>query len=254
MSSDKTAHGDLSVRYPELDALRGLAIVCMVIFHLLFDLAYFFVWDIDIWSMGFTLFGRSTAALFLLLCGISFTISWHRTASARRIRKAFRRSAILLFGAGLITAVTYLAFPGKFIIFGILHLLGVSALLQPLLFRMHRWNAAVGLLLVALPSVLPSHCVECSPVLLPLGMHAADFLSLDYYPLIPWMGVVCFGMAIGSAFYVPARTHTLAVFDTLPYPPFLRWAGRRSLLIYFLHQPILLSLLFAGEKLAKTFG
>ncbi|WP_369425780.1 heparan-alpha-glucosaminide N-acetyltransferase domain-containing protein [Methanothrix sp.] len=79
--------------------------------------------------------------------------------------------------------------------------------------------------------------------LLPLGMAPSDFTSLDYVPLIPWFGVFLLGMSAGMCLYPNGRRR----FDIPPAPPCSRgWiitAGRRSLLIYLIHQPIILGLL-----------
>ena len=58
-------------RYPELDVLRSLAIIGMIIYHGAYDLVSFYAWNIDIFTGPWKLFERSIALTFLLLVGIS---------------------------------------------------------------------------------------------------------------------------------------------------------------------------------------
>ncbi|HNI42045.1 MAG TPA: heparan-alpha-glucosaminide N-acetyltransferase domain-containing protein, partial [Methanoregulaceae archaeon] len=62
-------------RYPEIDIARGIAVVMMVIFHIAFDLSFLGIAGIPVSSLPWRAFAMATAALFLLLVGISLSIS-----------------------------------------------------------------------------------------------------------------------------------------------------------------------------------
>ncbi|MEZ4658418.1 MAG: heparan-alpha-glucosaminide N-acetyltransferase domain-containing protein [Caldilineaceae bacterium] len=63
----------------EVGALRGVAIVMMVTYHLMWDLWFFrLVANQTFLSLFWELFQRTTASLFLLLVGVSLTISYNR--------------------------------------------------------------------------------------------------------------------------------------------------------------------------------
>ena len=62
-------------RYPEIDMVRGVAILMMILFHTLFDLNYFQIVSLEIYSGFWHYFAFATASLFLLVVGISLTIS-----------------------------------------------------------------------------------------------------------------------------------------------------------------------------------
>jgi len=83
-----------------------------------------------------------------------------------------------------------------------------------------------------------------NPLLFPLGILYPGFFSLDYYPLFPWFGFVLTGMGLGYLLYIPERNSLLAKIGSLPAPEWLLLAGRQALLLYFLHQPLLLTALF----------
>ena len=74
------------------------------------------------------------------------------------------------------------------------------------------------------------------PWLTVLGFAPYGFASSDYFPLFPNLGYFLLGAVLGRALYAERKS-------LLPggNPPAkaLQWMGRRSLLIYLLHQPIL---------------
>jgi len=241
-------------RYPELDALRGIAVLMMVIYHLVFNLAYFYGWDIAVFEGGWWLFARTTATLFLLVMGMCFMISWDRASTlaptfSKKYLKHLKRGITIFTGGMLISLATWFVAPDAFVKFGILHLIGVSVLLQPFFQRYNKGNAFLGAAFIAIGMAFKERLVE-NPFLFPFGLTTSTFASLDYYSLFPWFGVILIGMALGSALYVPQQRFLLKPVTTLPYPRWLLWTGRRALVLYFLHQPILLLLL----ALMKVLG
>lgn len=225
-------------RYPELDALRGLAVLLMMAYHFLFDLSEYYGFNVPYISS--LAIARCIASLFLLVIGICFVISWDRTPHDKRWAKAGKRAVVLLAASGIISGATWLFDPASFVRFGILHLIGVGALLQPLFRPLGRWNALAGAALILTMLALP---MPGSWWLLPLGIVPSGFFSVDYYPLLPWFGVVLLGMSIGDFCYVPSPRAALAPLQSFPFPRWLTGTGQYALLLYFLHQPVFLLLL-----------
>ena len=64
-----------ATRFYEIDLFRGIAILMMVLFHSLFDLYWFGIYPVDVTSGFWRYFAFSTATLFLLIVGISFTLA-----------------------------------------------------------------------------------------------------------------------------------------------------------------------------------
>ncbi len=126
--------------------------VLMVLYHLVFDLNYFAVYDIDV-SSGFWLaVARAAASLFLLLVGLSLTLSHSRArllGQEDRFRlRLLKRSAWILGLALGVTLVTYLFIGKGFIVFGVLHLIGLSLLLAYPFLRLQRASIIFGLLFI----------------------------------------------------------------------------------------------------------
>lgn len=228
-------------RYRELDALRGIAVVSMILFHLCFDLAFFYHFDIPVREGLFLLWGRGTAMVFLMVMGICFVISWER---AKKYEKYLRRGLTIFMGGMIISFVTYLIAPGAYVKFGILHLIGVSAILQPLFTKFGVWNVVIGALWSVIGLKITSMTTE-NPLLFPLGILYPGFFSLDYYPLFPWFGFALTGMGLGYLLYIPKRHPLLAKAGNFPVPNLLLLAGKSALILYFAHQPTLLLILFS---------
>lgn len=214
----------------------------MVLYHLLYDLEVFYGFPIGLFTRSGKLFQIATASLFLLLVGISFSLSWHQQEGGTvvsRYPKYARRGFLILSWAMTISLVTYLFDPGTYVRFGILHLIGFSAFLLPFLTPLGLWNILPGLLLIALHTTV-SETVSSSPLFLPLGVVTPGFSTVDYFPLVPWFGVILLGYSAGRFIYqqmkvvirIPQGETRLMRSFALP--------GRHSLLIYLLHQPVLL--------------
>jgi uncharacterized membrane protein len=238
------------VRFWEVDFLRGTAIILMVLFHMVFDLNYFGVYEVEM-SSGFWFYlARFTASLFLLLVGVSLSLSYSRArllGQEDRFRFRLMKRSLWIFSLAMgVTLVTYLFIGRGFIVFGVLHLIGVSLLLAYPFLRLHGMNFILGLLFILIGLFLQSLSVDFS-WLLWLGLAPMDFRSVDYFPLLPWFGVILMGVAFGDLFY---RGYSRRI----PVPDLagsslvsgLAFLGRNSLAIYLAHQPVLIGLLYLG--------
>ncbi len=244
----------VSSRLWEVDALRGYAIVEMVIYHFIWDLNYFGLFRANLLGGPWQWFARSIATIFLFVMGVSMTLSFQRerarTGQAGLFPKYFRRGA-KIFGLGLIiTIATYFFIGEGFVIFGILHLLGLSIILAYPFLHLNRW-VSLGAGLVAIGAGLyVDTLVVAWPWLIWLGVQQAGVYMVDYYPVLPWFGVALLGIFAGFTFYPGGVRHfTVPDWAGLPAMQGLRFLGRHSLLIYVIHQPILI-----GGLIALGFG
>jgi uncharacterized membrane protein len=238
----------LKVRFWEVDFLRGLATIQMVLFHSIYDLDYFGVYDVDFSGGVWFYLARFTAALFLLLVGVSLFLSYSRArllGEEDRFRfRLLKRSIWILSLAMGITLVTYFSIGKGFIIFGVLHLIGISLLLAYPFLRLQWQNFVFGLFFIAAGLYLQKVNVEF-PWLIWLGLAPQDFSSLDYVPIFPWFGVVLMGMGLGDLLYRNYRRR--ANLPDLTYSVLVRpltFLGKNSLAIYLIHQPVLIALLY----------
>jgi uncharacterized membrane protein len=244
-------------RYEEIDAARGIGILMMILFHLLFDLSFFGVYPVNVATGFWRYFAFATASLFLFVVGISLTISHAREeerlagdqSQPFRIAVKYLKRGMGIFACGLlVTLATWFYLDEGFVIFGILHLIGVSIMLAPLFFRFRRYNILTGAICIGIGIFFVAANITGPCWLLWLGILPASFASVDYTPLFPWFGIVLLGMGFGEQWY-PEGKRSFAEPDlhaSLTGP--LALLGRHSLLIYLVHQPVILLLLqiFAG--------
>ena len=221
-----------------LDALRGVAIVAMIVYHFCFDLRYFRVtrWDFEHdvrWLTARALILSS----FLLIAGISAVLA-HRQAAP--LRRWLQHIAIIAAAALLVSAGSYALFAHSFIWFGVLHAIALSLLLaKPLLGRpLVAALAGVVVIVSGLPFASP---VFDNRLLGWIGFMTAKPVTEDYVPLFPWMGVLLLGVALG---HVLVRTRFFALAPLARAPGFLRLLGRHSLVVYLVHQPVMMALLW----------
>ncbi len=230
----------------EVDAARGLAFVLMVVYHTAFDLAAFGGWPIAVTTGGWRLFADSIASIFLFVSGVSLVLARERLgADPHRYRRhLLERFARLAAAAGLVTVTTWLVSPQDAVWFGILHLILVSNLGSLPLLRLRSWNllVALGAVLVGLNlAELPGH-----PWLFWLGLVPEGYRSFDFRPLFPWFAPVALGVAFSSwAYPAGQRRWPLGDRSAVWFVRLLTWMGRRSLLLYLVHQPVLITLLAA---------
>jgi uncharacterized membrane protein len=229
-------------RFWEIDALRGTAVIMMIIFHTVFSLSFFDIRNIDVVHGFWRVFALATATLFILIAGVSLSVSSARAGAAlddwRVAWKNVRRGAgIFLVGVG-ITLVTWLFLRNEFVLFGVLHCIGLSIILSPLFLRFGKANLAIG---AGIMLIAPFIDRISGPLSLAwLGVHPADFTSLDYVPLVPWLGVFLMGMSLGAAVYPGGRRGFPAGGEERPLLSPVTFLGRHSLPIYLVHVPVIL--------------
>ena len=227
-----------SSRYDRIDALRGAAIVWMAAFHFGFDLAHFgftqqnFYRD-PVWTMQ-----RSCiVTLFLFCAGLGQAVALRQGQGWPRF---WRRWAQVAGCALLVSVGSWWMFPRSYISFGVLHGIAVMLIVVRLTGRWGRWLWPLGALALALPYAL-QHPVFDSRWTNWIGLVTQRPVTEDYVPLLPWLGVVWWGVAAGM-WLLERRPAWMAGPVAAAAKP-LAALGRWSLSFYMLHQPVLIGLL-----------
>ena len=233
-----------AARYPRLDALRGLAIAWMVLFHLGFDLNHFglvlrqnFHTD-PLWTVQRT----CIVSLFLFCAGIGQSIALSQAQGWPRFwRRWFQVAGCAL----LVTAGSWLMFPRSFITFGVLHGIALMLIVTRLTAGWGRWLWLAGLVAIVLPRVAASPALE-GPWLDWIGLVTRKPVTEDYVPLLPWLGVMWWGLAAGQWLLVRRPSMLGGRLPSGLRP--LAAAGRWPLSIYMLHQPLFMGSLMLWMK------
>lgn len=234
---DRSADGRGS-RIGVVDTLRGLAIAGVVVFHV--------VWDLDFTGMImpgiaghwiWILFGRILAGTFMFLVGISLVLGH---SDQVRWRPFLRRTLIVAAAALLISIVTWFVFPLSFAYFGILHAIVIASFVGiPFLRFPPALTTGCAVLLLLLPVAITFSELN-SRWLAWIGLSERPPSSIDFVPVMPWVGLTLLGIAVARIAqsisldeWLRARQSKSRGFRVI------RSLGRHSLLIYLLHQPIL---------------
>jgi uncharacterized membrane protein len=246
-----------------IDTLRGLAMVWMTAFHFCFDLNHFGYIRQDFYENPVWTWQRTgILSLFLFTAGVSQAVALHQGQDWPRF---WRRWAQVAACALLVTLGSYLMYPKSFIYFGTLHGIAVMLVLTRLMaLALARVPTGLrvailvvlALLLIALKFIAAHGLSAPSSAELALKMNSPSWnwlgwvnvkpITEDYVPLIPWLGVMCLGLAVGQA-WMARRTQANPVAHAPAQAPLrgLAWLGRWSLSYYMVHQPVLIGALTA---------
>ena len=236
-----------STRHDRLDALRGVAIVWMAAFHFMFDLAHLRFIAADFYRDPFWTVQRTCiVSLFLFCAGFGQAVAFEQRQSWPRF---WRRWLQLAGCALLVSAGSALVFPQSWISFGVLHGIALMLLVCRATAGWGRWLWPLGLLAIALPSLI-AHPFFDTRLTNWVGLVTRKPVTEDYVPLLPWLGVMWWGLAAGRWVSVQ-RPAWLAGALAWPLAP-LAALGRWSLSFYMLHQPVLLGLLLAWRTFANA--
>jgi uncharacterized membrane protein len=256
-SSDKTENNKSisQNRFLLLDAFRGFTMISMVLYHTCFD--YFVAFGRDTGFLGSLpafFWQQSICISFILLSGMVWPLGK---------KHAIRRGIILILLGCAVTIVTVLFVPSQSIYYGILTFMGIATLFMIPIDRAYDLNQKSGknnpvltelihiiivLILFMLFKHLPNgyigtrnhifvrfpSSIYTLPALVPLGLPTSDFRSADYFPIIPWIFMYILGYHLGK---ILLDNETFKKLNTTGIP-FLSWFGRKSLLVYIIHQPV----------------
>lgn len=257
------AKSDRRLRFWEVDALRGVAVLMMVVYHLMWDLWYFqALTDAEFWNPFWKYWQRATASTFLILVGVSLTLVYRRQPAPRY--RPFLQRGFFIFSLGLLVTLV-MSFTGIGVVdFGILHLIGFSILAAYPLLRYTWLNLGLWLVFFIIGGVVQEvsrgeSAWALHPFLTqnmvfswgrgrwlaPLGIAPPGYAAVDFFPLFPWFGVVLLGVCLGNWFYTAkGRRFALPAWGNLSPLLALQVLGRNSLPLYLLHQPLLIAVLY----------
>jgi uncharacterized membrane protein len=230
-------------RRPAIDVARGLALLAMAAYHGSWDATYFGLAGFDLLGDPLWLAARTVIlSSFLLLAGIGLVLATRDGLDAGRFLRRLGRVAA---GAAAVSAASYALFPDSPIFFGVLHHIAVASVIGLAFVRL----PAIVTLAVAAVAVLVGTTqgfpLFDSPWLRWIGLTSVAPDSNDFVPLLPWIGGVLAGIGLGRLW--PGLGEGVTVSG--PTGRLLALAGRHSLAVYLLHQPLLFGIAWAVAQL-----
>ncbi len=218
-----------------LDVTRGIAIICMVIYHLCFDLDNFNYLQLD---MDTNLFWRGFRAviisLFLTTMGMSLALTHAKGICWHCLKK---RTLFLGAAAILVSIASYFQFPESWIYFGILHFILFASWLG-LLFLAKPWLSLITAIAILMGYFSGWLHTEALFSLLQQPLQLPFYYTEDLVTVFPWFALVLIGM-----FLVTKGWHVYPQLQPNIISKKVGFLGRHSLLIYMIHQPILFGII-----------
>ena len=225
-------------RYEIIDLWRTAALLTMLVYHFIYDLGLFgfITWE-QVFSFGPQAVQKFTCYSFIFISGMSCRFS----------KGNIRRGMVTFICAMAVSLVSLIA--GIPILFGILHMLGVSMILYGLIEKhfekyLEKIPKFIAPFLWLVLFVAAKIWIDGAPsvgtrLLFPLGFTYSGFSSSDYFPLLPWFFLFLAGTAVGKII-----TEKSPAWLSASIPRWLTWPGRHTLIVYLVHQPILYALFY----------
>ena len=271
-----------SKRFYEIDTLKGIAVILMVIFHFFYLVSKMEIKDINTRCGPLYASAKTAHCLFIFLVGVNLAISYKKFKEKHRedfendknkyyskyLSKTFKRIAVLVVAAASVSILSYLAFKNLYVKFGIFHFIAAAVLLTtPIVGSKYlslTLSAIIGLLYTIFNSGkmrnFTSIACHKSPIFCFItGIFNTKFSSLDHFSLVPYLGLVAFGIFIGNTLYTDKERLFLKKEDSKKIDEFfekneilgsLNLMGKYSFQIYFIHFIVFYFILLAYKKVS----
>ena len=230
-------------RYKEIDILKGLAVILMIIYHLFYFPNMYGFKEIEYNTIPLKCIARIAQVIFITCVGINLVFSFYNSKEKNESKKKYYQKNIyrvikLCFYALFMTFFTFFVFGDSFVRFGILHLIALSSLLLfPFIDNLNIIRMILSLIIILyiliksnpklFTTLIPSNIA-------PIFGFYFTYPSIDHFPLIPWLSLICFGILIGHKIY----KNRITISDDLKKTKtskFLQKTGEYSLEIYMIH-------------------
>lgn len=232
-------------RYLLIDGIRGLAIVNMVLFHFLYDVYIVYERNPIWYSLPYIrIWQQLICWTFIWIAGFVWQLG---------LENNFRRGIFFHICGFGISLVTWIAIPTEAIWFGILNFMGCAVIiLIPIHKTIQKIPPVIGIIVsfaafILLKNIqqgyvgigkhirliLPEYLYQIK-ILTPFGFPYEEFISSDYFPIIPWIFLFLTGYFSYSIFakknlWKKIASKKIWILSTI---------GQNSIWIYLLHQPV----------------
>lgn len=223
-----------------IDFWRGIAIILMVLYHLLYDLKFIFNKDLQFFTIdGWYPIQQWICWSFIFLSGFSVVLS----------KNSFKNGVKIFVAAIILSIVTTLFSPSLSIKFGVLHLIGSSMIIVSFIKREnYKYPLMFGIISFIIFFLIWYFGLErlsffesfSSYNLFPLGFYSDGFSSSDYFPILPWFFLFLTGFFIGIYHQLQNGFFNKFEFNG----GIISLIGRHSLKIYLLHQVVIMGVLY----------
>ena len=221
-----------------LDSIRGLAFCFMFIFHI-FVILKLFNYDINLHNNNIKYFGIIARNLFILLFGISLHLSYINSSNIISFKKKIlNKSKLLIQYSIIITIITYLLIPDKYIVFGILHFLSISILI------LYNFINNINILCIIFISIFIFNIINTN---ISQYSYLISFFipyykdTIDHFYIFNWINIIIIGIFISHIIH--KYNFIKKIKQIQSKHNLFSLIGQNSLQLYILHWPLLYLLL-----------
>tara|TARA_Y100000389_G_C17448584_1_gene513198 strand:+ start:954 stop:1670 length:717 start_codon:yes stop_codon:yes gene_type:complete len=225
-------------RLIEIDAMRGIAILFMVIFHIALSENLFSNKNYNLHGGFLEFTGHFSRTLFLFLMGTSLVLAYKKKKKENKSYRMFqinRGTQILVYGL-IVTFLTKMVLPQQYVAFGILHFIGLTIIL--LSFIIDKKFIIYLVLVICLTAWGNLNSKDGNLFNYVLGTnYNYHGWTIDYFPLLKNIPKVLAGVLFGY-YYVNNPLNIREDIKNNKIVKILEKLGKQSLNIYMLHLPI----------------
>lgn len=240
-----------SSRFIEIDMIRGFALSLMIIGHILWDLDYFKVIPIN--NGFYSFLQQIVPQMFFVILGVGIIVSYKKKRltpkNQNKYYKHLMKRGLKIMGLGVLLSIFSLIFiPGRPIYFGVLHCIGLSIILSIPFLKYRFLNLLFAVFILLVGYLFSGYYIQNPNIIhLIIGLHQENIwmYTVDYFPIVPWFGVMLLGLIIGDILYCgDKRRFKMPDISRFLPAKFFSWIGKHSLEIYLLHQPLIAGALY----------
>ena len=226
-------------RYEEIDILKGVAVICMIIFHFFYFPNQYGFKEIEYNTLTLKIIAKVAQIIFITCVGVNLVFAKQKNKDPN---VHLQRVGKLAFYAVLISLFTYLVFEERYVKFGILHFVAFSSLLLFMFVDdVETMKVITGFfaILFIFNKVKPElfHSIP-SPLAFISGFYNDRYSAVDHFPILPWILLICLGTFIGH-YLLKNEINSPKYITNNPVSDVLKTIGKRSLEIYTVHWLVL---------------
>jgi uncharacterized membrane protein len=245
-----------------INKTRGIAFIFMFIYHI-FVFLKLLINKNYLDNPILNLMGSISRNIFIILVGVSLYLSFKNSKNIDEYKKKqLLRSLKIYCIAIYITILTYFIIPNQYVVFGVLHFISISILLL-----YNFVNNIFALILIIIICFILSNYK--STFLLTQSNSFTNYINgiiglniykstMDSFPLIKWIPKVIIGIFIGYILYHFYKINkkiqhkkTKKKYIIQKKETFLDKIGKNTLLLYAIHFPIIILVIFLIKNLLK---
>ena len=245
------------MRFLEIDLIKGVAVILMVIFHVYYLGEHMNKMNINTSTGILHIMAKFAHTIFIICMGINLVLTYQANKKKGKSKKEFynkiiKKFIILIFVACIISYTSYLGFGySMFVKFGIFHFMAFASLITSLFVDKPIISMFSIIIINILTELTKSNKLSFNNFNPYLGFITGlntNFSSLDHFPLIPWLSYSLFGTIIGNKLYTNYERNfeELNLDNTINNSCILKFIstlGSKSLEVYLIHFPVIYFLL-----------